>query len=104
MSRSFRYQSSAAAELSAILDYLDQRSTIGAVNWLDEYEQTLVRICESPEQFPVAPESCDLSMPVQNAIVRTRFGLPYRIIFVERSDEIVILSVRGPGQADFKAR
>jgi plasmid stabilization system protein ParE len=104
MSRPFRYQSNAAAELSAILDYLEQRTTIGAINWLDEYEKTISRICEFPEQFPVAPESRELSMPVQNATVRTRFGHPYRIIFVERDGEIVILSVRGPGQTDFKLR
>ena len=104
MSRRVIYQSNAAAELEVILDYIDQRSTIGAVHWLDEYEKTLDRICETPEQFPVAPESRDLSMPVQNAIVRTRFGLPYRIIFLERDNEIVILSVRGPGQTGFKSR
>jgi hypothetical protein len=104
MSRSFRYQSSAAAELAAILDFIEQRSTIGAINWLDQYEKTIARICETPEQFPVAPESRDLSMSVQNATVRTQFGLPYRIIFIERENEIVILSVRGPGRADFGSR
>lgn len=102
MSRKFRYQSTAAAELSAILESIETRSAIGANSWLDEYEKTVARICKSPEQFPVAPESRDLSVPVQNATVRTKHGLAYRIIFVVRNDEIVILSVRGPGQTNYR--
>ncbi len=100
MSRRVIYQSIAATELEAILDYIDRRSAIGVINWLDEYEKTLARIAENPEQFPVAPESHDLTLEVRNAIVRTKQGLPYRIVFAERDTDIVILSVRGPGQAN----
>ena len=100
MSRRVIYQSIAASELVAILEYIDQRSTIGAINWLDEYEKIIARIAENPEQFPVAHESRDLSLEVRHAIVRTRFGLPYRVVFVERENEIVILSLRGPGQSN----
>ena len=100
MSRRVSYQRVAARELEAILDYIDKRSTIGAINWLDEYDKTLARISENPEQFPIADESKDLSLEVQHAIARTKHGLPYRIIFVERENEIVVLSVRGPGQSN----
>jgi len=100
MTRRVTYQSVAASELEAILEYIDQRSTMGVINWLDEYDKTIARIAENPEQFPVADESKDLSLEVRHAIVRTKFGLPYRIVFVERENEIVILSVRGPGQSN----
>ncbi len=100
MSRRVIYQSSAASELEAILDYIDQRSTTGVISWLDEYDKTIARISENPEQFPLAEESRDLSLEARHAIVRTKFGLSYRVVFVERENEIVILSVRGPGQSN----
>lgn len=100
MSRRVIYQSNAASELETILDYIDQRSSVGVNNWLDEYEKTLARIAENPEQFAIAPESTDLTLDVRHAILQTRYGLPYRIVFVERENEIVILSVRGPGQSE----
>ncbi len=89
MKRRVTYQSNAASELEAILDYIDGRTTIGVRHWLDEYEKTLARISETPEQFPFAPESGDLTLEVRNAIVKTRFGLPYRVVFFERENEIV---------------
>ncbi len=102
MSRRLTYQSRAAKDLESILEYIDQRSEQGAVNWLDRYEEVLNRIRENPEQFSQAPESTELTLPVRNAIVRTKKGLPYRVIFAEKTKEIVILSIRGPGQSKLK--
>jgi len=62
MSRRIIYQGNAAFDLDVILNYIDSRSTIGVLNWLDEYEKTLARKAENPEQFPVAPESSELTL------------------------------------------
>lgn len=102
MSRRLTYQSQAARDLESILEYIDARSELGAVNWLDRYDEVLRRIRENPEQFPQAPESAELTIPVRNAIVRTRKGLPYRVIFVEKTDEIVVFSIRGPWQSSLE--
>ena len=100
MNRKLTYQSRAAKDLESILAYIDERSDQGAIAWLDRYDGVIKRIRENPEQFPKAPESVNLSIAVQNAIVRTKKGLPYRVVFVERPGEIVVLSIRGPGQSN----
>jgi hypothetical protein len=54
--------------------------------------------------FPEAAESHPLKRDLRHKLFKTRRGRIYRIVFEPGDAEIVILRVRGPGQAPLKRR
>lgn len=78
--------------------WIADRSLPGADSWLDAYEQLLARLAEHADSYPAALEDPDCSVPLKQALFRTRQGRTYRAIFTMIGDEVRILRVRGPGQ------
>jgi plasmid stabilization system protein ParE len=88
----------ADADVRHITRWIAQRSPQGAQSWLDAYEALLERLAEHPDSCPAAFEDPECSIPLKEALFRTRHGRTYRAVFTIAGDEVRILRIRGPGQ------
>jgi len=62
------------------------------------------KVAAAPEVFAEAPESGPLGRSLRQSLFKTRRGRTYRIVFELSEAEIIILRVRGPGQARLQRR
>jgi len=88
----------AETDLDTVLDYIQQRSPQGAQTWFLKWHDVLDLLRQSPESQPLAPENPDHDETIYNVIFKTRFGNPYRCLFLIRSDIVHVLHLRGYGQ------
>ncbi len=88
----------AERELRIIIRWLRERSQSGAEAWLRRWAEVLDELSNSPESFGIAPEDEETEDCIQQAIFRTRKGLPYRALFLVREETVFVLHVRGSGQ------
>lgn len=103
MSRSLHIADRAHGDIGRIFAWLVRHSVRGAVAWYLAFRSAARRVVANPESYAVAAESHRLSQPVRQAFFKTRRGRPYRIVFEFTEDEVVILRVRGPGQAPLRS-
>ena len=89
----------AAANIDAILAWIQERSPVGARRWLAAFEAATGELAQDPLRHPLALEARDLGQPIRERFFRTRRGHIYRILFTVGEVEVRILGVRGPGQA-----
>ena len=82
-----------------ILAYIAERSPSGAIAWGSAFDAVLKHLAESADTFPLAWESEDAEVDVREALFKTRRGLTYRVLFTICGQEVLVLHVRGPGQA-----
>lgn len=82
-----------------IVDYIAARSKSGAASWNAAFNQTVRRIRRDADTFPLAEEDEFVDFELREALFKTRRGLPYRILFTIRDNEVILLQLRGPGQA-----
>jgi plasmid stabilization system protein ParE len=85
-----------------IARWLAERSVQGAEAWLDAYAQLVSRLAEHAESFAPALEDPDCSIPLRQALFKTRHGRNYRAVFTIAGDEVRVLRIRGPGQPQLK--
>lgn len=83
-----------------IFEYLAKRSPDGALNWWDAFYAASNEVPLNPLRYEVANENQDSEYELRQFLFRTRRGRRYRAIFIVIENEIRILRVRGPGQAD----
>jgi plasmid stabilization system protein ParE len=81
-----------------ITRWIAKRSPNGALSWLNAYEQLLARLAEQADSYNAAIEAPDFTVPLKQALFRTRQGRTYRAIFTVVGNEVRVLRVRGPGQ------
>lgn len=91
-------QPEAERNFTIIQDWIAEQSPSGAQQWYLALKKALDRLRSDPERFPIAPESRHFNVKIQDAVFRTRRGLPYRILFTLRDSDVQVLFVRGPGQ------
>jgi plasmid stabilization system protein ParE len=82
-----------------ITRWIAERSPNGAHSWLNAYEHLLARLADQADSCHVALEDPDCSIPIKQALFRTRQGRTYRAVFTIVGIEVRILRVRGPGQS-----
>jgi plasmid stabilization system protein ParE len=104
MSRRLQIVQRAQLDVDAIFNWLAPRSVQGAISWYLAFRRAIDKISESPESFAQAAESPRLGIQVRQALFKTRRGRTYRIVFEATETEIMILRVRGPGQAPLRPR
>ena len=88
----------AAADILAILKWIDDRSRPGASTWLRKWDEVLQSIRARADHFGPAPESYEYREAIRQVVFKTRRGRPYRALFVIREMHVYVLHVRGPGQ------
>ncbi len=104
MSPTVRILERARADVDGIFAWLARRSVRGAIAWYLAFRGAVEKIAAAPDLLAEAPESGPLGRPLRQSSFKTRRGRLYRIV-VELSDvEIIILRVRGPGQARLRGR
>lgn len=81
-----------------IVRWIGRRSPQGASDWLDAYAQLIEYLGGNADSCPSASEDADTSIPLKQAMFRTRRGRTFRAVFTIVGDEVRILRVRGPGQ------
>jgi len=104
MSRSIQILERARIDVDAIFNWIVPRSVEGAIAWYLPFRRAIDKISETPELFGEASESHRLKRQLRQAMFKTRRGRMYRIIFEVNETEIMILRVRGPGQAPLRRR
>src|SRR5207237_6061038 len=104
MSRTIRIVERARADVDSIFTWLAPRSVRGAISWYLAFRRAIDRIGDAPESFPEAAESHRLGRQLRQALFKTRRGRTYRIVFEVSATEVMILRLRGPGQAPLRPR
>ncbi len=104
MSRPLRILQQAQNDVDDIFNWLVRRSIRGAISWYLAFGQAIGRIQEAPENYSRAPESEILHCELRQAFFKTRRGRRYRIIFQFDDQTIIVLRIRGPGQAPLRRR
>lgn len=104
MSRTVRIAERARADVDSIFAWIAPRSVQGAISWYLAFRRAVGRVGDAPESFPEAAESHRLQRQLRQALFKTRRGRTYRIVFQVTDTEVLILRVRGPGQAPLRAR
>ena len=94
----------ARQDLTAILDWIanDRKSPKGAAALLKAYDKAVASLTHWPESYSLVPEDEFDDRELRQFPFKTRRGQFYRGIFTIQDDEIVILRIRGPGQADLE--
>jgi plasmid stabilization system protein ParE len=102
MSRTPQIVERARANVDNIFNWLVTRSV--KVQSLGTWRLIVERIASAPETDAEAAESDQLGRPLKQSLFKTRRGRTYRIVFQVDQGEIIILRVRGPGQAPLRNR
>jgi plasmid stabilization system protein ParE len=102
MSHTIRIVERARADVDAIFAWIAPRSVRGAISWYLAFRRAIDRIGDAPESLPQAAESHRLRRQLREALFKTRRGRTYRIVFEVFETEVLILRVRGPGQAPLR--
>lgn len=89
----------ALGDVSDILTWLSSRSAEAAQLWYAAFLQAIRKLESNAEIWGPAPEAAKLRHPIRQKLFKTRLGRPYRLLFAIVDDEVLILRVRGPGQA-----
>jgi plasmid stabilization system protein ParE len=90
----------AANDLDRTISWIEKRSVEGAKRWFSAFDAAVNRVLRNPESYSYAAENDDLDMELREFQFKTRKGKVYRAVFQIRDDEVCILRIRGPGQAD----
>ena len=104
MTRALRIVQRARMDADAIFNWLVARSIQGAISWYLAYGRAVEQIRAAPEKYAEAPESRPLRRSLREAFFKTRRGRRYRIVFHVSDSDVIILRVRGPGQAPLRRR
>jgi plasmid stabilization system protein ParE len=89
----------AQADIRHIVNWLAERSSKGARAWLDAYDSMVARVSLNATSMGPADENDAFDIDVRQALFKTPRGRVYRALFLIQGEEVLILRVRGPGQA-----
>lgn len=100
-----RVLSRALQDVDAIVDWIAnaQQSPQGAANWLHAYEAALADLALTPYRHGLAPENQHVKIELRQFLFKTRAGRVYRGLFTIDGSEILVLRIRGPGQAPLES-
>lgn len=85
-------------DLRRFLDWLIERSPVGAEHWYEAYWAALDDLRDSPLSHPRAGDCTELPFHIREKLFQTSHGSKYRILFVVAGNEVRVLRIRGPGQ------
>ncbi len=89
----------AQADIESICQFIQNYSAQGTLAWIDAFESKITQLAVNADACGPAEESEHFEIPLQQVLFKTKRGSKYRLIFTIRHDEVLILRVRGPGQA-----
>jgi plasmid stabilization system protein ParE len=98
MSHEVRISRRAERDLRVIQSWLQDRSRIGALRWLDALQAALDQLSDTATSGPLAPEADDLGLDLRQRLFQTRRGHSYRLVYVVREQTVHVLAIRGAGQ------
>ncbi len=104
MSKPLHILERARADVDEIFNWLVRRSVSGAISWYLAFGRAIDRIGAAPESLAQAPESLRLNRDLRQTFFKTRRGRQYRIVFQLADAAVLILRIRGPGQAPLRHR
>ena len=90
--------SRAEAELADIVVRHSERSSEGAIRWLDAFDAAQRLLSRNPQSCELAPEDDLVNEEIRQTFFQTRRGQPYRAVFTILNDEVRVLHIRGPNQ------
>lgn len=92
----------ARQDKDSIFSWLNNRSPNGALTWLSAYDAQTELLKHNALSLAIAPESTECDVEVRQCLFKTRRGRVYRILFMVEERDVLILRVRGPGQASIE--
>ena len=93
----------AEADVDAMFDWLEERSPSGASSWLSAFQCACERVTVNPYGYGLARENDLVEFEIRAFPFKTRRGRIYRGVYTIVEDEVRIVRVRGPGQADLSS-
>lgn len=93
-----RFTDEAERRVREIREWIAERSTEGALRWLDSLRVARQQLSERAESFGLAQEADEFDEPLRQVLFKTRRGNVYRALFIVRDAIVFIVSVRGAGQ------
>jgi plasmid stabilization system protein ParE len=98
MAHSVEITARALREIDEALEWLTERSQPAASRWHERLMEAVGSLEESPERYPLAPESEWYPGELRQLLYGKRRGV-YRILFEIRGETVYILRVRHGAQA-----
>ena len=89
----------AKSDIRSITNYIRERSRRGAAAWLNAWGIARKRLAKNAESCGRADENDHFDIEVNQVLFRTRHGRVDRLVFTIVGNEVLILRVRGSGQA-----
>lgn len=79
--------------------YIAQRSQEGADRWEAAFYTATNRLKSNPFSCGMAPEDERVDFELRQMFFKTPHGRRYRAVFTVDGEDVIILRLRGPGQA-----
>ncbi|WP_459556864.1 type II toxin-antitoxin system RelE/ParE family toxin [Lacunimicrobium album] len=88
-----------------IVNWLIPRSQVGRKNWETAFYDLLSRLAQNADTNSEAEEEDRVQRGLKQAFFKTRHGKPYRVIYVIRpNNNVLILRPHSPGQRILRRR
>lgn len=78
--------------------WLRERSTEGAVAWVDAFTSAIESLEREPSAFGFASERILRRLGMRQKLFKTRHGLEYRLLYLTDQEKVLVVRLRGPGQ------
>jgi len=89
----------AKTDLRSMYSFIAKRSPDGADRWESAFHAGARRLQTNPFSCGIAPENELVTFELRQLFFKTPHGRRYRAVFTIDGDQVVILRLRGPGQA-----
>jgi hypothetical protein len=89
----------AKTDIACQVDWLQAATDTGVERWLKSLDVAIEAIRRNPQAYGIAAESAANNVELREKLFGTARGAMYRLLYVISEQEILILRVRGPGQA-----
>ncbi|MBR9800428.1 type II toxin-antitoxin system RelE/ParE family toxin [bacterium] len=89
----------ADADIRRMASYIHEHSPQGAEAWLTALEQSVSWLENNATAAGEAWENKHFELEIKQKLFKTRRGLVYRLVYTIMEGDVLILRVRGPGQA-----
>ena len=94
----------AQRDADQIFAWLRKRSIAGAERWYHAFVAAVQSLHDDPTRHTRAPEASRRRDDLYQCFFKTQRGRKYRLVFVVDGESVVVLRVRGPGQAPLKSQ
>lgn len=104
--RSVRFVAKASADVDSVLHWFinERNAPEAAIKWRNSLRSAVQKLEVSAHSFGFAPENPHVKYELHQLVFKAGRSRSYRLVYTIKDDEVLVLRVRGPGQAPVDRR